>query len=34
MARAALPWTLVLLLFLVIITYVPVIALFLPNLLF
>ncbi len=33
-ARAALPWTLVLLLFLVIITYVPAIALFLPNLLF
>lgn len=34
MARAALPWTLVLLLFLVIITYVPAIVLFLPNLLF
>ncbi|MGH8805169.1 MAG: TRAP transporter large permease [Polaromonas sp.] len=33
-ARAALPWTLVLLLFLVIITYLPVIALFLPNILF
>ncbi len=33
-ARAALPWTLVLLLFLVIITYIPVITLFLPNLLF
>ncbi len=33
-ARAALPWTLVLLLFLVIITYVPAITLFLPNLLF
>jgi C4-dicarboxylate transporter DctM subunit len=33
-ARAALPWTLVLLLFLIIITYVPAIALFLPNLLF
>jgi len=33
-ARAALPWTLVLLLFLVIITYVPPITLFLPNLLF
>ena len=32
--RAALPWTLVLLLFLVIITYVPAITLFLPNLLF
>jgi len=33
-ARAALPWTLILLLFLVIITYVPAITLFLPNLLF
>jgi C4-dicarboxylate transporter DctM subunit len=33
-ARAALPWTLVLLLFLIIITYVPAIALFLPNMLF
>lgn len=33
-ARAALPWTLVLLLFLAIITYIPAIALFLPNLLF
>jgi C4-dicarboxylate transporter DctM subunit len=33
-ARAALPWTLVLLLFLVIITYIPAITLFLPNLLF
>ena len=33
-ARAALPWTLVLLLFLIIITYVPAITLFLPNLLF
>ncbi|MEO8024427.1 TRAP transporter large permease subunit [Polaromonas sp.] len=33
-ARAALPWTLVLLLFLMIITYVPAIAMFLPNLLF
>ncbi len=33
-ARAALPWTLVLLLFLIIITYVPVISLVLPNLLF
>ena len=32
--RAALPWTMVLLLFLVIVTYVPQIALFLPNLLF
>jgi C4-dicarboxylate transporter DctM subunit len=34
MARAALPWPLVLLLFLVIITYVPAMVLFLPNLLF
>ncbi len=33
-ARAALPWTLVLLVFLIIITYVPSIALFLPNMLF
>jgi C4-dicarboxylate transporter, DctM subunit len=33
-ARAALPWTLVLLAFLVFITYVPVITLLLPNLLF
>ncbi len=33
-ARAALPWTLVLLLFLMIITYVPAITMFLPNLLF
>jgi len=33
-ARAALPWTLVLLLFLAIITYIPAITLFLPNLLF
>ena len=32
--RAALPWSLVLLAFLVIITYVPAITLFLPNLLF
>jgi C4-dicarboxylate transporter DctM subunit len=32
--RAALPWTMVLLLFLVIVTYVPAITLFLPNLLF
>lgn len=32
--RAALPWTLILLLFLAIVTYVPVLALFLPNLLF
>lgn len=33
-ARAALPWTLVLLLFLIIITYVPAITMFLPNMLF
>ena len=33
-ARAALPWTLVLLLFLAIITYVPAITMFLPNMLF
>jgi C4-dicarboxylate transporter DctM subunit len=33
-ARAALPWTTVLLVFLVLITYVPAIALFLPDLLF
>ena len=33
-ARAALPWTLVLLVFLVIVTYVPQLALFLPDLLF
>jgi len=32
--RAALPWTLILLAFLVIVTYVPVITLFLPDLLF
>jgi C4-dicarboxylate transporter DctM subunit len=32
--RAALPWTMVLLLFLVLITYIPAITLFLPNLLF
>jgi C4-dicarboxylate transporter DctM subunit len=32
--RAALPWSLVLLAFLVVITYVPAITLFLPNLLF
>jgi C4-dicarboxylate transporter DctM subunit len=32
--KAALPWTMVLLLFLVIVTYVPAITLFLPNLLF
>ncbi|MDF2466702.1 MAG: transporter, DctM subunit [Ramlibacter sp.] len=33
-ARAALPWTLVLLAFLVLITYVPIITLVLPNMLF
>jgi C4-dicarboxylate transporter DctM subunit len=33
-ARAALPWTMVLLVFLLMITYIPAIALFLPNLLF
>jgi C4-dicarboxylate transporter DctM subunit len=33
-ARAALPWTLILLTFLVLVTYVPAITLFLPNLLF
>ncbi len=33
-ARAALPWSLVLLLFLVIVTYVPALTLFLPNLMF
>lgn len=33
-AKAALPWTLVLLLFLVMVTYIPAITLFLPNLLF
>jgi C4-dicarboxylate transporter, DctM subunit len=32
--RAALPWTMVLLLFLVLVTYVPAVTLFLPNLLF
>jgi C4-dicarboxylate transporter DctM subunit len=32
--KAALPWTMILLLFLVIVTYVPAITLFLPNLLF
>ena len=32
--RAALPWLMVLLMFLVIVTYVPAISLFLPNLLF
>ena len=33
-ARAAMPWTLILMLFLLIITYVPAITLFLPNMLF
>jgi C4-dicarboxylate transporter, DctM subunit len=33
-ARAALPWSLVLLFFLGIVTYVPAITLWLPNLLF
>jgi C4-dicarboxylate transporter DctM subunit len=33
-ARAALPWTMVLLVFLVMVTYIPAISLFLPNLLF
>jgi C4-dicarboxylate transporter, DctM subunit len=33
-ARAALPWTTVLLVFLIIITYVPIITLALPNLVF
>ncbi len=33
-ARAALPWTMVLLLFLMIITYIPAITMFLPNMLF
>jgi C4-dicarboxylate transporter DctM subunit len=33
-ARAALPWTMVLMLFLVMVTYIPAISLFLPNLLF
>lgn len=33
-ARAALPWTSVLLLFLIIITYVPAVTMFLPNMLF
>jgi C4-dicarboxylate transporter DctM subunit len=33
-ARAALPWTLILLLFLVIVTYVPALTMTLPNLLF
>jgi C4-dicarboxylate transporter DctM subunit len=32
--RAALPWTMVLLVFLVIVTYVPAMTLFLPNLMF
>ncbi|MFT6589252.1 MAG: C4-dicarboxylate transporter DctM subunit [Rhodoferax sp.] len=33
-AKAALPWTMVLLVFLVMVTYIPAITLFLPNLLF
>jgi C4-dicarboxylate transporter DctM subunit len=33
-AKAALPWTMVLLAFLVMVTYIPAITLFLPNLLF
>jgi C4-dicarboxylate transporter DctM subunit len=33
-ARAALPWTMILLVFLLMITYIPAIALYLPNLLF
>jgi len=33
-ARAALPWTMVLLVFLVMVTYIPAMTLFLPNLLF
>ena len=33
-ARAALPWTMILLVFLVMVTYIPAITLFLPNLLF
>jgi C4-dicarboxylate transporter DctM subunit len=33
-ARAALPWTMVLLAFLILITYVPAVTMFLPNLLF
>jgi len=33
-ARAALPWTMVLLTFLILITYVPAVTMFLPNLLF
>ncbi len=33
-ARAALPWTMVLLVFLVIVTYIPAVTMFLPNLLF
>ena len=32
--RAALPWLMVLLVFLVLVTYVPAISMFLPNLLF
>jgi len=33
-ARAALPWTMVLVVFLILITYVPAVTMFLPNLLF
>ena len=33
-ARAALPWTMILLVFLVMVTYIPAITMFLPNLLF
>jgi C4-dicarboxylate transporter DctM subunit len=33
-AQAALPWTMVLLAFLILITYVPAVTMFLPNLLF
>ena len=33
-AKAALPWTMVLLVFLIMVTYIPAISLFLPNLLF
>ena len=32
--RAALPWLMILLAFLVIVTYVPILSLWLPNLLF
>ncbi len=33
-ARAALPWTMILLVFLILITYIPAVTMFLPNLLF